>query len=186
MFNEECEYYERCANRNCLYCYNHSLFKEKGKKKSSMNNDLFKTHDYKVANQDDSWKDLEQQVANSLNKVPDIKSARRSRASGALFFEKGDVVDSILHPECKERGTEKSFSIKRLWLEKAKEECKNTDKTMCLPFRFKGDENIYCIFDNNDIAGLITMMKAYMQDNDILREENRILKEQINKLKKGE
>ena len=57
-----------------------------------------------------------------------------------LWFEKGDIVDSILHPECKERkgnelkSGEKSISIKREWLEKAAEECKFEDKTMCLPF----------------------------------------------------
>lgn len=38
---------------------------------------------------------------------------------------------------------------------------------MCLPFRFKEDENIYCIFDMNDIATLVTTMKSYMQDNEL-------------------
>ena len=188
MIREECEYSSTCImdEGKCMYCLNHSLFKEKKSViKGKKNTDLFKKQDKNIATKDDSWKDLEQQVADSINNVPDIKSARRSRASGALFFEKGDVVDNILHPECKERGTEKSFSVKRLWLEKAKDECKNTNKTMCLPFRFKGDDNIYCIFEQNDIATLITTMKAYMHDNDVLRAENKILKEQINKLKKG-
>jgi hypothetical protein len=90
-----------------------------------------------------------------------------------LWFEKGDIVDTILHPECKERkgnelkSGEKSISIRREWLEKAADECKFEDKTMCLPFRFKGDENIYCIFKNDDIVSLITTMKAYMLDNEL-------------------
>lgn len=183
MIREECEYSERCVSDKCLFCMNHSLFKENKKYKSNNNSELFKNYDYKTANQDDSWKDLEQKVADSLNNVPDIKSARRSIASGALFFEKGDIVDEILHTECKERGTEKSFSVKRLWLEKAKDECKNSNKTMCLSFRFKGDKNIYCIFDQNDIADLVTTMKAYIHDNDMLREEVKVLKEEIKKLK---
>lgn len=129
--------------------------------------------DHKTATADDSWKDLEQQVADKLNNIPSIQEARRSRASGALWFEKGDIVDAILHPECKERKGnelktgEKSMSIKREWLEKAAEECRFENKTMCLPFRFKGDKNIYCIFNNDDIATLITTMKAYMLDNEL-------------------
>ena len=42
---------------------------------------------------------------------------------------------------------------------------------MCLPFRFKGDENIYCIFEMNDIASLITTMKSYIQDNELKEAE---------------
>lgn len=57
------------------------------------------------------------------------------------------------------------MSIKKEWLEKAKDECKFTDKTMCLPFRFKLDENIYCIFDMDDIATLVTTAKSYINDN---------------------
>lgn len=169
----DCEYYSRCVKRKCKFCINYSLFSD-GKKKSS---GAFIQHDDKVANSDNSWEDLEEKVAKSLNKVPSIMEARRSRASGALWFEKGDIVDEILHPECKERAAEKSFSVKREWLEKAGKECAGTDKTMCLPFRFKGDDKIYCIFEQNDIAALITTMKSYMEDNDRLRREINVLKE---------
>ena len=153
-----------------------SLYREKGKKKGNRNSDLFRQQNNKTALSDNSWEDLEQQVADTLNNVPDIQQARRSRASGALWFETGDIVDQILHPECKERGTEKSFSVKRQWLEKASKECQYGNKTMCLPFRFKGDDKIYCIFEQNDIAQLITTMKAFMHDNDILRAELEELK----------
>ena len=57
---------------------------------------------------------------------------------------------------------------------------------MCLPFRFKGDENIYCIFRNDDIAELITMMKAYMLDNELKDKEIERLKQQIEILKKNQ
>ena len=176
----ECSRKASCANSTqCFYCNNMNLYREKGKKKGQRNADLFRQHNIKEANAENSWEDLEQQVADSLNRIPDIEEARRTRASGSLWFEKGDVKDVILHPECKERGTEKSFSIKREWLEKASKECKYNDKTMCLPFRFKGDNKIYCVFEHNDIAQLITTMKSYMHDNDILRAE-------IKTLRKGE
>lgn len=88
----------------------------------------------------------------------------------------------FLHPECKERiGTElksgdKSISIQRLWLEKAKHECQNNDRSMCLPFRFKTDDNIYCIMDFDDIANLTQLLKSFYQDNEMLRKENEVLK----------
>ena len=71
------------------------------------------------------------------------------------------------------------MSIKREWLEKAKDECRTSDKTMCLPFRFKEDENIYCIFDMNDITALVTTMKSYMRDNELKELEIKRLKSSI-------
>lgn len=184
-----CNYESSCQNYGkCYRCTNQSLLKLKGQK-GQRNAGLFATQDKKTSQADDSWKDLEQQVADKLNDIPTIQEARRSRASGALWFEKGDIVDSILHPECKERkgnelkSGEKSISIKREWLEKASEECKFEDKTMCLPFRFKGDTNIYCIFKNDDIATLVTMMKAYMLDNELKDREIERLNKQILQLK---
>jgi len=72
------------------------------------------------------------------------------------------------------------MSIKREWLEKAKEECSRNDKTMCLPFRFKEDENIYCIFEMNDIADLVTTMKAYIKDNELKEAEIKRLQKLLN------
>lgn len=183
-----CEYESYCLNNTkCFRCVNQNLLKMKGQKGQQKTASLFSTHDNKTAQAKDSWKDLEQQVANNLNNIPTMQEARRSRASGALWFEKGDIVDTILHPECKERkgnelkSGEKSISIKREWLEKAADECKFEDKTMCLPFRFKGDENIYCIFKNDDIASLITTMKAYMLDNELKDQEISKLRKIIEK-----
>jgi hypothetical protein len=153
----------------CYRCYDQSLLKLKHETRHSNR----RPSTEKDRNADDSWKDLEATVASSLNDIRPIKEARRARASGALWFEKGDIVDEILHPECKERtgndlvGGEKSISIKSEWLEKAAAECKYEEKTMCLPFRYKGKDKIYCIFDFDDIAELISTMKSYMQDNDL-------------------
>lgn len=184
-----CSYESACLNNGkCYRCINQNLLKIKGQKSQRKFADLNPSVDEKTASADDSWKDLEQQVADKLNNIPTIEQARRSRMSGALPFEKGDVVDTILHPECKERkGTllksgEKSISIKREWLEKSAEECKHTSKTMCLPFRFKGDSAIYCIFENDDIANLVTTMKAYIADNELKENEITRLKKKLEEL----
>lgn len=181
----DCEYEFRCVNTDkCYRCFNNALLKLPEDKYKQKYNKT-KVKDKKVAAADDSWKDLEQSVADAISHVPTMKDARRSRMSGALWFEKGDIVDNILHPECKERkghelkGGDKSISIQRSWLTKAKEECRGTDKTMVLPFRFKEDEDIYAIFDMDDIAGLITTMKAYMYDNDMKAKEIKVLKERL-------
>lgn len=186
-----CEYESVCKNSDkCYRCSGQRLLNipnQKGKKKVT---DMIHKVDHKTANADNSWEDLEQQVANKLNNIPTIQEARRSRASGALWFEKGDIVDTILHPECKERTGnelktgEKSMSIKKEWLEKAAKECEFSERTMCLPFRFKGDENIYCIFKNDDIAELITMMKSYIMDNEFKDMEIQRLQKQIEDLKR--
>jgi hypothetical protein len=56
---------------------------------------------------------------------------------------------------------------------------------MCLPFRFKGDNKIYTIFEHEDIAELITLMKAYMRDNELKTQQIKILEEQLNKYKQN-
>lgn len=181
----ECEYSLRCLNKDkCYKCYGNKFLKlkEDTKYKSMKKSTKF---DYSEANKDDSWTDLEQKVSNTLNRIPTIREARRSRASGALEFEKGDIVDELLHPECKERqgtklkGGDKSLSIKKSWLDKAKAECKNSDKTMCLPFRFKGDENIYVVIDFDDLADLVTTLKSYITDNKIQSEQIKLLLKEV-------
>ena len=188
-----CEYINVCENKDkCFRCIDYKLLKTKKKpweKKKTSNSLLFDKNDVVAQNKDNSWEDLEQNVAESLNNIPSIKDARRSRRSGALWFEKGDIVDEILHPECKERtgrelkSGDKSISIQKLWLEKASDECKSNGKTMCLPFRFKGDKNIYTIFEHNDIAELITTMKAYIQDNELKERQIKSLLKEIERLK---
>ena len=170
-----CDYSHDCKNYpdKCYRCVDGKLYKSKTGRKVKITE---KPHDMKKAMSDDSWEDLEQNIADALNRIPTIREARRSRASGALWFEKGDVIDKILHPECKERAAEKSFSIKREWLEKATEECKFNDKVMCLPFRFKGDDQIYTVMRNEDIMELVTMMKAYIEDNERMEAELRMLR----------
>lgn len=188
----DCEYESVCQNSDkCYRCSEQRLLSIKGQAVKKKISEIVGKTNHKTAQADNSWEDLEQKVADKLNNVPTIQEARRSRASGALWFEKGDIVDSILHPECKERkGSElktgeKSMSIKKEWLEKAAEECQFTDKVMCLPFRFKGDSNIYCIFRNDDIAELITTMKSYMRDNELKDMEIERLKSTMHEMMKN-
>lgn len=186
----DCEYKATCENSDkCYRCVDQRLLKLKTKpwdKSKKVNNSLVQTHNTKAMNAKNSWENLEQEVADSLNNVPSIQDARRSIRSGALWFEKGDIVDEILHPECKERtgrqlkSGDQSISIQKLWLEKAADECKSNSKIMCLPFRFKGDNKIYTIFEHNDIAELITLMKAYIKDNELKAQQIKILEEKLN------
>ena len=188
----DCEYEATCENNDkCFRCVNHKLLKLKTKpwnKQKNVRNSIVEVHDIKAKNAKNSWEDLEQEVAESLSNVPNIQDARRSIRSGALWFEKGDVVDEILHPECKERtgrqlkSGDQSISIQRQWLEKATEECKGINKFMCLPFRFKGDSKIYTIFEHNDITELITLMKAYIRDNELKAKQIEILEEKLKEL----
>ena len=191
----DCEYESMCLNNDkCYRCIDQNLLKLKTKpwnKSKKAKNSIVQTHDTKAMNAKNSWENLEQEVAESLNNVPSIQEARRSIRSGALWFEKGDVVDEILHPECKERtgrqlkSGDQSISIQKLWLEKAADECRNNSKTMCLPFRFKGDNKIYTIFEHEDISELITLMKAYMRDNELKTQQIKALEEQLNKYKQN-
>lgn len=174
------------AGSPCSRCVNHSLFDPvKALKKPKRAMAKYQPYDYKQGAAEDSWKGLEAEIAENLNKVPSIEQARRTRASGALIFEKGDVLDTILFPECKERSGSKSFAIQREWLEKASKECQHMDKTMCLPFRFKGDKNIYIIFEQQDIMALVTSMKAYVADNEAKELEIKRLKQKIKELEGG-
>ena len=188
----DCEYSSRCQNSDkCYRCFDQALLKLPEDKQKSKNKKVAKVHNKKTAQADDSWKDLEQQVADKLNNIPTIKEARRSRGSGNLWFEKGDVVDDIVMPECKERlgrqlkiGNDQSISIQKSWLEKANKEAVDKGRIMINPFRFKEDTKIYVNMDFDDLAELITMLKSYIQDNDMKSKEilalKGILKEKIN------
>lgn len=187
-----CEFENRCLNNSkCYRCYGESLLKlpeekvfNKYKKKQ--------VYDKSKAGAKDSWKDLEQSVANKLNAMPTIQEVRRSRGSGNTWFEKGDVLDEILNLECKERkgndltGGDKSFTIKRSWLEKAAHEASIEGRITALPFRFKNDENIYIIMQDCNIIELVNMCKTYKHECEIKAKELELLKEQLKNMHRGE
>lgn len=188
----DCEYKNRCLNSSkCFRCFNETLlslpedkFKNKQKKTKNFDN--------KKANVENSWEGLEEDMVNELNKVPTMQEARRARGSGNTWFEKGDVLHSLLKLECKERtgnelsGGDKSISIKKSWLTKAEEEAVADDRIMALPFRFKTDDVNYIIMEACNIINLVTMIKAYEQDNDMKAKEIQLLKEQLRNFELGE
>lgn len=181
----DCEFENRCLNTSkCFRCFGENLLKlpeDKFRNKQKKN----KVFDKKKAELDNSWEGLEEDMVAELNKVPTMAEARRSRASGAVWFEKGDVLHSILNLECKERtgnelqGGDKSFSIKKSWLDKAEQEAVDDDRIMALPFRFKGDDKNYIIMEACNIIELVNRLRAYQLDNDMKAKEIGLLKERL-------
>lgn len=76
-------------------------------------------------------------------------AGRKVSNSGATTFNKGDVVTDSILVECKTATTEKkSFSIKKEWLEKNKEEAFAMGKSYSvLAFNFGPDTDNYYIVD---------------------------------------
>lgn len=165
----DCEYYARCKNNTkCGICGpTQRLLELPGdaqKKKAVAKAERHKTG----SNEKDSWKELEQYVADQLSAVPYTKEAVRQLRSGGIWWLPGDVDDSVIIPECKEReeydaNGKKSFTIKKEWIEKVFEEAKLVGKFPALIFRFKHDDQAYFI-DNfevlRDMAHLIKILTA--------------------------
>lgn len=181
----ECQYILRCKNNTkCYRCNNCNLLKlPKGYDNTPKSS--FKRIDRKKANADNSWEDLEQTMVDKLKSIPTTEEIRRSRASGALWFEKSDVLHPIVNLECKERkGNElksgtKSISIQKLWLDKATSEALDRNRVMALPFRFKGDDKEYIIMNSDDIISLINTVMAYKIDNDVKTKEIELLTKKV-------
>ena len=159
----DCKYFNACINNNkCFRCFNESLLKlpkEKTKSKRDFNTT---TKDKRKSN---SWEELENEMVSKLNNTQSYTKARRSKGSGNQWYDKGDVVDSILSIECKERSGstlkcgDKSMSIKKSWLDKARTEAELNDRTMALSFKFKEDSFSYIIMRSDDIIDLVNELK---------------------------
>lgn len=159
-----CEYSYICLNNTkCYRCFDNVLLKLPKDKTTSKRD--FKTTT-KDKRKDNSWEELENEMVAKLNNTS-TQQARRSRGSGNTWYEKGDVLDSILTIECKERkgnllqGGDKSLSIKKSWLDKAKTEAELNDRTMALAFKFKEDNQSYIIMRSEDIIDLVNELKEY-------------------------
>lgn len=180
-----------CLNAGkCFRCNDFSLYKTKDNKTSGRITAT--VHSTKDKNADNSWELLEEDMVKELKKIPTMPEIRRAKASGALWYEKSDVIHNILQLECKERtGTllangEKSFSVKKEWLTKAEREALDEGKTMALPFRFKGDDDTYIIVKSDSLIELVNHINAYIRDNKLKDAEIEVLKKRINHFKKGD
>ena len=95
-------------------------------------------------------------------KIAKARGARRVANSGATKFDKGDVVlgSEWLIEAKTAMEPKKSFSIKKEWLEKLREEkfaCKKEYNALCFDF---GDEgNRYYILDEDTFKTLIELSK---------------------------
>lgn len=143
----------------------------------------------KGSTKEDSWKELEQYVADQLNAIPFAQEARRQLRSGGIWFLPGDVAHDLLLPECKERDThtaggEKSFTIKKEWITKMMEEAKLADKFPALVFRFKNDDETYFVDDFTTLRDMIHLIKVLQEDNMEYKKERDIYKAAYEKLKR--
>lgn len=166
----DCEYYTSCKNNTkCMICGPTQRLLElpgdKARKKAEQKADRH----IKGSSKEDSWKELEQYVADQLNAVPYRPEARRQARSGGIWFLPGDVEDDVLIPECKEREEytargEKSFSIKKDWIDKVYEEAKLTSKFPAVIFRFKNDDRAYYIHDFDVLRDMVHSIKVLNED----------------------
>jgi hypothetical protein len=190
----DCEYYNRCLNNSrCNVCGPNSNYRlltlpEDVQKNKLKNKQKVNSHKnpYEL-NKKDSWKHLEQTVAADLNALPSYKEARRQIRSGGLWFMPGDVDDTDLRIECKERGTlnssgSKTFSILKEVLDKIISEAKMDNKFPGLVFRYKGDPDRYAVLPWQDLLDLIHQFKTHYLELDIVKKENEILKRKIKEL----
>ena len=86
----ECEYYHQCLNNTkCYRCSDEQLLKLPKHEKSKVKRKRYSNPDSSDKN---SWEELEDRVAEQLNKVPTMKDARRARASGAKIKPLAPIV----------------------------------------------------------------------------------------------
>lgn len=100
-------------------------------------------------------KDQETNVSKALD-------MRRQSNSGATAFYKGDVIGNNILIECKTVMKEaKSFSVKKDWLEKNKEEAFQMGKNYsALAFNFGDNKQNYYIIDEK----LFRQLVSYIDD----------------------
>lgn len=188
----DCEYYSRCKNNSkCQICGpTQRLLNLPGddqKKKAAQK----ANRHAKGSVKEDSWKELEQYVADQLNAVPRQQEARRELRSGGIWFLPGDVRDDVLLPECKEREQytakgEKSFTVQKEWIEKVFEEAKLADKFPALIFRFKHDDHTYFVDDFDVLRDMVHTIKVLKEDLARVTKERDIYKEKLKKHVKEE
>lgn len=174
-----------CSNKDkcCHKCYGYAFYKQP-KQKKALGSNKRKT----ISSANESWRNLETQVAKDLSKIPKYYEAYRQYQSGAQWFAQGDVADPITFIECKERegniseakGT-KSFTIQKEWLDKSADEAKGSGKPVFLPFRFKSDDNIHVVTQWDGIYELVTTLKSAMIENE---KKDVIIKDLLNQIER--
>jgi Holliday junction resolvase len=95
----------------------------------------------------------ERRITKSLQEIKE--EARQTMSSGAIWFNKSDVVSKNFRIEAKTRTKpSKSITIKKEWLEKIEKEAFLTGKTPALAFSF-GDGKDYFILTDKDFYEIV-------------------------------
>lgn len=83
------------------------------------------------------------------------EEARQAMASGALWFQKSDVITNKFRIECKTKvKPSKQMTIKKEWLDKISEEAFYSGKIGLLAFSF-GDNKDYIAIDSKEFLTLM-------------------------------
>lgn len=195
----DCEHEGRCLNtEKCLICNDYRLLKlPEDAKRKQLQSKARTISKKKDTNTDcsESWKDLEQSVASKLSAIPttkeyiDMREARRQVRSGAIWFMPGDVADTIVLVECKERSTvtatgEKTITVPKSWLTKLEEEAKHDGKYPTFAFRYKNDDQIYSINKFDVLEDMVLEIKYLRVDNENLKLERENYQARIRQLEK--
>jgi hypothetical protein len=199
----DCEYYARCLNKErCLVCGPNSNFRllklpEDKQRLKAQQRQRTGYGQKATLHSDDSWKHLEQSVANDLNALPTYREARRQIRSGGLWFMPGDVDDTDVRIECKEREAydskgKKTFSILKDVLDKIIAEARSDNKFPGLIFRYKGEPDRYAVLPWEELLSLVHQfkvhyleVKALEKERDMYKQQARQLQEELEKLKGG-
>lgn len=177
----DCDYYNRCLNNTrCLSCgMEQRLLKlpEDKQRKEARGRAKAATV---TSITDNSGQTLENYVRDRLNSLPTVKEylARRQIGSGNIWFMPGDVADTIILAECKERNTvnskgEKTMTIPKTMLEKIEQEAKSLGSYPALPFRYKGDESgkTYVVNDFDVLCEMTHEIKFLRHENKVMTNE---------------
>jgi hypothetical protein len=102
----------------------------------------------------ESSRKQEKRITKSLSEIQD--RVKRTKASGALWYQKSDVVTEEFQIECKTKEKpSKQITLKKEWLQKIKEEAFQTSKTPLLVFSF-GDGEDYFVLRSDDFLERIS------------------------------
>ena len=188
----DCEHYLRCQNNTkCLRCGpTQRLLKLPSDNTRTQSRAKIK-HASVTAAHDVSGQTLEEYVKHVFNSLPTVKEyqARRQIGSGNIWFMPGDVADTVILAECKERLTlttkgEKTMNIPKSMLEKIIEEAKTYNTYPALVFRYKADEkaNTYFVQEFEVLTEMVHEIKYLRHQTQELEAERNMYKEIAEKL----
>lgn len=190
----DCEYYNRCKNNHkCLYCGPDERLLKLPEDKTRQKYRAKAKQNVITPIDDNSGATLEEYVAANFNDLPTVREweARRQAGSGNIWFMPGDVADTVMLVECKERSTttsrgEKTISIPKTMLEKIKEESELYGTYPALAFRYKGDQSgkTYIINDFEVLKEMVHEIKFLRHENQAILNEKNMYKEVSEKLHK--